>query len=114
LNSVFNRKEMSNSDIEVLFKNHNNALADSTKIQLLEIEMNNSVLLYDYKNALEIAEKIIAFPTDLSEEEKMDYENNRTIFNILKNVPKQTISISETSLPITKDIAGLSRIPVKL
>ena len=114
LNSVFNRKEMSNSAIEELFKNHKNQLADSTKVQLLEIEMNNSVLLYDYKKALEISEKIIDFPNALSEEERTDFDNNRTIFEILKNVPKQAISISETSLQITKDIAGLSRIPVKL
>ena len=112
LNSVFNRKEISNSAIEELFKNHKNQLADSTIIQLLEIEMNNSVLLYDYKKALEVSEKIIAFSSGLSEEERAIFENNRTIFNILKNVPKQTISIEETSLQITKDIAGLSRIPI--
>lgn len=114
LNSVFNKKEISNLAIEELFKNHENELPDSTKIQLLEIEMNNSVLLFDYKKALEISEKIIAFPIDLNEEDRLDYENNRNIFEILKNVAKQTISISETSLQITKDMAGLSRIPVKL
>src|SRR5690606_38963998 len=70
LNSVFNRKEISNSAIEELFKNHKNQLADSTIIQLLEIEMNNSVRLYDYKKALEVSEKIIAFSSGLSEEER--------------------------------------------
>ncbi|MDN3724212.1 pepsin/retropepsin-like aspartic protease family protein [Aequorivita sp. SDUM287046] len=114
LNSVFNKKETSNAAIEELFETHKNQLADSTKIQLLEIEMNNSVLLYDYKKALEISEKILAFSNVLDEEERTDIENNRKIFNILENVPKQTISINETSLQITKDIAGLSRIPVKL
>lgn len=114
LNSVFNNKEVSNAAIEELFKNHKHQLADSTKIQLLEIEMNNSVLLYDYKKSLEIVERILAIPNDFDEEKRSDFENNRTIFNILKNVPKQTTSIDETSLQITKDIAGLSRIPIEL
>ncbi|HAV53841.1 MAG TPA: hypothetical protein DCX41_02775, partial [Aequorivita sp.] len=114
LNSVFNKKEVSNVAIEKLFKNHKHQLADSTKIQLLEIEMNNSVLLYDYKKSLEIVERILAIPNDFDEEKRTDFENNKTIFNILKNVPKQTTSIDETSLQITKDIAGLSRIPIEL
>ncbi len=114
LNSVFNEKETSNTAIEQLFKKYENELADSLKIQLLEIEMNNSVLLYNYKKALENSEEILGFSSGLTEDEREDYENNKIIFNILKDVPKQKISISESSLNITKDLAGLSRIPIKI
>src|SRR5690606_37372932 len=114
LNSVFNKKELSNSAIEKLFIDYEKNLSDSTKIQLLEIEMNNNVLLFNYKKAMGIAQKITAFSTMLTAEEIEDYQNNILLFNILKDIPPQTISIQETSLKITKDLAGLSRIPAKI
>ncbi len=114
LNSVFNEKELSNSAIEKLFREYGKALSDSTKIELLEIEMNNHVLLFNYKESLESAQKITTFSSMLTADQIEDFENNKIIFTILEDIPPQTITIEESSLKITKDAAGLSRIPVKI
>lgn len=112
LSAVYNRRRFSNSTIDTLFSQHLSAMPDSVRIGLLETESQNSVFLFDYRQALQATRKLLAFDSLLTKSQKDEYEKNRVIYQALSEVPAQITEVRESILPITKDIAGLSRIPV--
>lgn len=114
LDAVFNHRDLSNSKIDRIFKEYEKQLPDSFKIPLLEIKVTNSILLNDYKAALETTNTILKFDHILSQEKEEDLQNDIIIYRELKDSPKQKVSIKESTLPISKDKAGLSRISVSL
>ena len=113
LHTVFNRSKASDSIIERLFSSYEEELTREQQLDLLEAKISNSLFLFDYAEALHATEKLLAMDS-LSEEKAEEHENQLIIFRELQHTPAQTISLVETELPITKDIAGLSRIPVSL
>ena len=111
--AIFNNREVSNIAIDSVMRYHNASLSDSLKLQLLETKVNNSVFIGRYNDAFEATKAILAL-SGLSKEEKEDHENTLKIYDALKSSPGQTAMIAESTLPISKDMAGLSRIPVSI
>ncbi|UII31699.1 retropepsin-like domain-containing protein [Fulvivirga ulvae] len=111
--AIFNNREASNAAIDSVMSHHNASLSDSLKLQLLETKINNSVFIGRYYEAFEATKAILALG-GLSNEEKDDHENTLKIYDALKNSPGQMAIITESTLPIGKDMAGLSRIPVTI
>lgn len=112
-NAIFNNREASNTAIDSVMSYHNASLSDSLKLQLLETKVNNSVFIGRYNEAFEATKAILAL-NGLSNDEKDDHENTLKIYDALKSSPGQTVAIAESNLLISKDMAGLSRIPVTL
>lgn len=110
-NTIFNNREASNIAIDSVINYHSSSLSDSLKLQLLETKVNNSVLIGRYNDAFEATNAILALD-GLSDDEKDDHENTLKIYKAIKNSPGQSAAIVESTLPIIKDMAGLSRIPV--
>ncbi|HET8754084.1 MAG TPA: retropepsin-like aspartic protease, partial [Salinimicrobium sp.] len=111
--SVFNDRKKSNDAINKVFEKFKNDLTEPELIDLLEIKMMNSVFLYDYAEALKTSKLLLEIPS-LSEEKRKDFSNVAIIYNELKNVPKQEKLLRKSEIPISIDLAGLSRIPATI
>lgn len=113
LHSVFNERKESNKFIDQLLNSFSEELTEEERIELLETQINNSVFLFDYSKALEATKKVLSSDS-LPEESRKEHQNTLIIYETLQQVPPQEVHLEKTELPIVKDIAGLSRIPVDL
>lgn len=113
LYSVFNERELSNDLIEQLFSDHGEELSEKERMALLETKVNNSVFLFDYASALKTTEEVLSIDS-LDPEKRKEHQNVIAIYKALEKAPAQTAQVEGTELPITKDLAGLSRIPVTI
>lgn len=113
LHSVFNRKKASDSLIEALYSEYEKELSREQQLDLLEAKISNRLFLFDYAGALRATGRLLALDS-LSAEKQETHRNQQIIFRELENTPPQQISLVESELPITRDMAGLSRIPVSL
>lgn len=112
IDAVFGKRELSNLAIDKILEKHQDELPDTLIMELLQTKARNSMLLGHYGEALNATQILLQRDSLLTDEEKADHENDRIIYSELRNTPLQAISLKATRLPITKDIAGLSRIPV--
>lgn len=112
--SVFNDPVASNKLIDRLLIEHLTELSRTDHIDLLETRINNSLFLYKYEEALQATQVLLSSGL-LQQEEKIEAHNNtRIIYEALQHVPKQLVQLKRSKLPITKDVAGLYRIPVRI
>lgn len=113
LNNAFNRLEESNNNIAQLIKTKS-SLSDSLVLELYKIKEDNSVKLFDYKEAKNTLNTIFAnYKYLLSEDEVNDMVNDLNIWIALEHVPKQKVIIKETNrLKMTKDKAGLNNLKI--
>lgn len=114
IHSVFNDRVASNNLIDRLLKDHMTQLSAIDHIDLLEIRINNSLFLFKYEEALQATQVLLASGLLRQEEKIKAHRNTEIIYKALQHVPEQLIRLEKSKLPITKDIAGLFRIPVKL
>lgn len=92
------------------------SIHDSLNFYLHYAQTNNFIALGDYKNALGTGELLITkfasfFDADQMEEEK---EGLKIWTQLIKTPPQQLKRNADTRLPLTKDVAGLWNIPVKI
>lgn len=114
IHSVFNNRLASNKLIDRLLGDHLKALSPTDHIDLLETRINNSLFQFKYEEAL-LATQVLLSSGLLKQEEKIKaHRNTEIIYKTLQQVPKQEIKLEKSKLPITKDAAGLFRIPVIL
>ena len=108
------KNEGSNSIIADLLANHSAQLADSLKMQLLEVRMKNSVNLYDYNDALFCTNEIVNnYSSLLDSSELFETKNSGVIWQAAEKLKKQSIELSGNSnIPFSRDLAGLINIPV--
>ena len=113
LHSVFNERTTSNKIIAQLLSEYAEELTEAERMGLLETRINNSVLLFDYAGAREATLELLSSDS-LSEENRKEHQNTLIIYEALQQCPEQLVQLEKTELPITKDLAGLSRIPAQI
>ena len=113
LHSVFNERAASNELIEQLLSEYSEELSEAERLGLLETRINNSVFLFDYAEALKATRELLSSDS-ISEETRKEHQNTQIIYQALQHSPAQVVHLEKTELPITKDLAGLSRIPVSI
>lgn len=111
--SINNKPELSNKYAETLLNTHADAVHDSLKKDIYGAMITNYVHLRNYKRAMEVTQTIMSkYGNDLKPEEKEDYSNTGTIWEILKDVPPQSSEINgDTQLEFGSSFAGKT-IPV--
>lgn len=113
---AFNKPEESNSSIRKLFELHRTTLTDSMAAKLFECMITNSVRLFDYVTAQRATDSAVAIGRKVYDKESVnEIENSGIIWKAAGDVLPQTVtSAGLTKLKTTKDIAGLTNIPVKV
>ena len=113
LDNAFNKLEESQKKINALLEQNSN-IPDSIQLQLYKVKYDNSVKLYQYKEAKNTAQLILSNYEKLLDEETISsYKNNLKIWTALENTPSQKTDIKKkTSLKIETDIAGLKTLKV--
>ena len=114
IESAFNNPNTSNKIIEK-YLSENRDSKDSNDIELLKTKLTNHIYLSEYAQALQVNEQLqTEYSNHLDSAEIEDLKNTNKIWKALINVPPQTlVKNGDVTLPITKDMAGLSTIPVK-
>jgi len=114
LDNAFGRLNDSNNKIERLMQEKVYKLPDSLQMTVLLIKEDNSVKLYDYKEAKKTTESLLSkYANSLTEDKLNEYRNNLKIWTAIEHQPKQKVVIKgESKLKLTKDKAGLNNLPV--
>ena len=115
IDNAFNRNEISNNDVDTLFKNYFAGLTDSMKAALGLLQDDNYFKLYQYdKSAQSINTVLNKYQDALDSENISDIKNDLLIRNALKNIPPQSTTIPDSTIIFwKKDKLGLFEIPVK-
>ena len=109
LASSFNASATSNQAIVELFDRYLHQIDDATKCDLLKLKLQNHVKLFEYKSALNVTKELIEnYSILLDSSESSDLSNQRSIWQALKDQPKQSMVKKQHS--VIKLING-SRIP---
>lgn len=111
--NAYNKPETSDKLLSQIF--HNKVRGDDTlQFHLRRIAYDNKVKLNDYRSAYEASELLLArYARFFDSSELEDQKQESKIWKLLRHVPKQKITTSETSvIPIKRDLAGLWNIPV--
>jgi hypothetical protein len=115
IDNAFNRNEVSNNDIDTLFKNYFPGLTDSMKAALGLLQDDNYFKLYQYDKSARSIDKVLdKYQGALDSENISDIKNDLLIRNALKDVPPQATTIPDSTVIFwKKDKLGLFEIPVK-
>ncbi len=113
---VFNKPSESNSYIDELFNEYPEELSDSMKLNLLNSKLLNCINLYQYKEALNVTEKLLAeYKSLIKQDETDELINSALIWKAAADMSPQTITKEgDTRLDIRKDLAGLTNIKVNI
>ncbi|NLA49667.1 MAG: hypothetical protein GX876_09425 [Bacteroidales bacterium] len=113
LNNAFNKPEESNNQIIQLSKS-DAGLPDSILLELCKIREDNSIKLFNYREAKNALADILTYHADmLSERERKEIENSLRIWKALENEAKQeTIKKGDVYLKIENDKIGLNNLRV--
>lgn len=114
--SVFNRPGESNTAISRLLEMHRASLTDSMALTVYECLITNNVRIFDYRSAQAATDSAVGIGRKVYDSNSVDdILNSGLIWKTARDLPAQTFSSSgETKIPVTKDMAGLSNIAVKI
>lgn len=114
LDAAFNRPAQSNAAITEYLKKYHTKAGDSLQMEMLRIKQINHARLFEYKDAmLTVNELLSKYGKLLSAEDKEDYNNTLAIWKALQNSPpQQIVKHGDTSLKMTRDLAGLANLDV--
>ena len=112
--SAFNKPKESNKLIEEFLKHSEQGIDDTLTKKLLQTKLINHIYLSEYSKALQTNEILQQKYDRLLDSVALeDLRNTHKIWSSLSNVPKQRAIINkDVTLPIKKDKAGLSTVPV--
>lgn len=113
LDNAFNKLHESNKKIDQLLKTNAN-LGESLALHLYFLKEDNSVKLFEYKDAKKALAVILSdYKKLLSKDEIKDTKNSLKIWTALENAPKQTVKILQSdSLKMEKDKVGLNNLRI--
>lgn len=113
LDNAFNLLQQSNQKISYMMKSKS-VLPDSLWVELYKIKEDNSVKLFDYKEAKSSLETILTdYKNALTTDERKELKNNLKIWSALKDEPAQQVNIHESdTLKMIKDKAGLNNLAI--
>lgn len=114
--SVFNKPSESNSYIDELLNEYTEELSDSMKLNLLNSKLLNCINLYQYREALNVTEKLLTeYKPIMKQDETDELINSALIWKAASDLSPQTVTKSgDTRLAIKKDLAGLTNIKVNV
>lgn len=113
LQAVFNQRLASTISLHQLLSEHEQELSPLERVLVLETAAMNSLFLYNYAGAYAYTLQLLSLQEVVNEKRK-EHENNLLIYQALQAVPPQIINGGASQLPILKDQAGLSRIPISI
>jgi hypothetical protein len=114
---IFGNFEKSNKNIIYIINNFSAELPDSLMKDIYQKKYFNHSFLFEYKDAYESANILSdKYRSFLSKDEKETLPDDITMFKSLINSPPQKITkgAQDLKLKISKDMAGLWKIPVKV
>ncbi|MBI9068608.1 MAG: aspartyl protease family protein [Salinivirgaceae bacterium] len=113
LYNAFNQSEESENKIDFLIENKK-SIPDSLIIKLYALKKDNSLKLFNYKEAKNVVSVILNdYKEYLTEAQFKDYENDLKLYTALENTPPQKVVIRKNSIiKTTKDMAGLTTLKV--
>jgi hypothetical protein len=114
---IFGNFENSKKNINYILENFPADLPDSLMKDVYQKKYFNHSFLFEYRDAYESADILSAkYSGFLSKDEKETLPDDITMFKSLINYPPQKITKGkqDLELKISKDIAGLWRVPVKV
>ncbi len=116
INNVFNKNRQSNGDIEKLIQKYGKELSDSLKKELLLVQSDNYLKLFEYKKALESNNKILEnYSSTLDSAMLADIETMNNIYTPLENInPQKVIVLDDNYIPIKRDAVGLMNVEVAI
>jgi predicted aspartyl protease len=111
LDNAFNRLTKSNQKINQLIEAEKN-LPDSLVLKIYQIKVDNSIKLFNYREAKSSLEFILEnYSGYLTENQAAEFENSLKIWSALENEPAQKVFIRETNrIQMIKDKAGLDNL----
>lgn len=109
----FNQNTESNTTINELIKEENK-LADSVVVELMLVQRDNHIKLFDYKNAAATGDQIVdRFKNHFDEEKLHHIENKNKIYRGLHDTPAQrTVVTGDGTIKWKRDKVGLMRMSV--
>ncbi|QHS56367.1 hypothetical protein GWR56_12770 [Mucilaginibacter sp. 14171R-50] len=112
--NFFNKPVQSNRDIALLQTKYGRKLSVKKQIELLKLQQDNDVKLFDYAAAYKHTRQLLnLYGTQLNQYDKEDAENSIIIWKNLVAVQKQQVLVRhDTRVATTRDIAGLMTLPV--
>ena len=113
LQAAFNQRKESNRNIELILHQFPDQLNDLKRVLLLETAAANSLFLFDYQKALHYTQLLLDLEL-VEGQKRKEHLNNLRIYQALRRIPPQRIHLAQSTLPIEKDLAGLSRVPVTI
>lgn len=116
VDNAFNRHEESNKIIETILNNYSEQINDTITSKLLEVQLANSIHLFEYKEAAKISKLLQKdYNPFLDTNDLADYINEIKIWSALTDIPQQTTSKTKDSkIQMKKDWLGLLNIPVNV
>ncbi|MCP3930277.1 MAG: hypothetical protein GY705_14380 [Bacteroidetes bacterium] len=114
INSVFNKAEESNKDIDIILADHPTSLSDTLFNKLYWKKILNHINLYEYDKAAKTSDYIQTNYLALNDSSEITtLQNEIKIWRALKDVPKQEIiKTDDATIPMTRDKVGLLNIDV--
>lgn len=114
--NTFNKNEASNKVIDKLFLNYSELLSDSLKVELYEVQADNYLKLFEFKNALAANDKVLENYKAILDSVQLDeFQNMSKIYRPLVDVePQQVIITNDNFIPIKRDVVGLMNVEVEL
>ncbi len=92
IGNCFNDPEKSNDSISYLFQHYLSSLNDSTRCKLLELELENDIKLFNYKQAADVSHELTENYTSYLDSTKIaELKNESNIWNGLRNSPAQLV-----------------------
>jgi len=115
LDNAFGRLTESNEKITEL-QNKLDQFPDSLQVALYTMKVENSLKLFEYKEAKIAIEHILENYEDVLTKKAADeYRNGLTIFTAIENQPKQQITINgDQKIKLKKDIFRMKKFTVKM
>src|SRR5690606_25071401 len=96
LDNAFNRLDESNQKINQLIEAEKN-LPDSLTLKIYQIKVDNSIKLFNYREAKSSLEFILEnYSGYLTENQAAEFENSLKIWSALEDEPAQKVFIRET------------------
>ncbi len=114
LANFFNRPTQSAAFVESFRKNYGELLQPRQHVSLLEMQIDNMIKLFRYKEATRYSQILLAeYKEALKPEELADLENTSRIWQALSEEAAQKTGIrADTQIPFTRDLAGLINVKV--
>jgi predicted aspartyl protease len=114
VDNVFAHNEWSLNEVKALLAS--SALSGKQRYGLWLLQEDNYYKLGEYRLAVSCCDTLLRHYSDkMDEAQRLDLANDRLLWHALEDVPPQEVILpGTTSIPWTRDVAGLMNVPVRM